>query len=299
MNPLDFNGPTFLAFYFVLLLPAVALAFGVRWLLRMPGGYPMGAALELNPYETAYLAGGEQTVFNSVVARLVRSEALTTGVNNNLMVGLQELREGATDIDSVVYKAVLRNPGPGLRDAREAASPIFEQLKERLLQLELLVEGSTEVFVRFVPFIMVAIVPLFGILKITVGMSRNRPVLFLAIMCLVSAVISRVFLIAPVRRSRRGDWALSLLKQRNAAIEQHARHRSASLSGDDLLLAVGLFGLGVVAGSTMRYLQSTLDFHRKSNGWTSYGGCGTGCGGGGGGCGGGGCGGGGCGGCGG
>src|SRR5262249_28815318 len=76
MNPLDWRGPEFLAFYVVLFLAAVAVAFFLRRFLRLPGDEPSQEALELSPYEVAYLAGGEELAVNAAMARLVHEEVL-------------------------------------------------------------------------------------------------------------------------------------------------------------------------------------------------------------------------------
>jgi hypothetical protein len=129
-----------------------------------------------------------------------------------------------------------------------------------------------------------------------VGLSRNRPVEFLLIACVVSVIIAWLAFGRRIPRTRRGEQFLADLRSAHSAI----RRRPVALEGDSLALGVGLFGTSLLYGTVHAPLARTLHppKMRASDG-SSGGGCGAhSCGGGGGGgCGGGGCGGGGCGGC--
>jgi hypothetical protein len=144
---------------------------------------------------------------------------------------------------------------------------------------------------------------LFGLVKVFVGVARGRPVGFLIALLVVTAIVAIVFLVKGPFRTRRGDGLLRRLRDDNAALEYAAGRRVAGLSDDDLVLSLGLFGLGVLAvGPLSATYTSLMNAQRRAaaHQWSSAGtSCGSSCGsscGGGGGCGGG-CGGGGCGGC--
>jgi uncharacterized protein (TIGR04222 family) len=142
---------------------------------------------------------------------------------------------------------------------------------------------------RVLPLVLVLLVPLFGVVKIFVGISRDRPVTILVVLCIFSVIVAFGGFGRSVYRSRRGDRALGQLKEANAALQFQAGRRIENLAGDDLVLALGLFGMAILAGGPMAGLQTALKPPVNSSG------CGGGCGSSG--CGGGGCGGGGCGGC--
>jgi len=135
-----------------------------------------------------------------------------------------------------------------------------------------------------------------GVLKIYVGIQRDRPVEYLVGMCFASLIISAIALLRRPLRTRYGDAVINYYEQRYSHL-RHLGHHQRVVAQDDMLMAVGLFGMGSLVGSDLDYLNTTLrPVPQGSSGCgSSSGGCGgSGCGGGGGGCGGGG---GGCGGC--
>src|SRR5207244_1758807 len=102
-------------------------------------------------------------------------------------------------------------------------------------------------------------------------------------------------------RTRRGDLVLSRLKHENAALEFAAKRSGRMLSDGDLAMALGLFGMSILAAGPLANAYRALQPPKPaSTSWSSSCSSGAACGGagcgGGGGCGGG-CGGGGCGGC--
>ena len=298
MNPLDLPGPEFLGLYFVLFVAAVAAAFFLRWFLRLPGDEPSREALDLSPYEVAYLAGGEELAVNAALARLVHEDVLAVdAINRRLTRQSDEPPGDARKLERAVFSAVNGESGETIANVRSDAARAFGSIQRRLQDLELLVSEDRSWQARLIPLFVVLSVVFFGVLKIFVGLSRDRPVIFLVIFCIISVVVAFVGFGRAVRRSRRGDRALDRLRKSNAALEYSRRFRADDLAGDDLALAVGLFGMGVLAGGALAKLQTAL---KPPHTPVSSGGCGSsGCGGGGGGAcggGGGGCGGG-CGGC--
>src|SRR5262249_23710666 len=140
---------------------------------------------------------------------------------------------------------------------------------QRLTELELLVGPDREWAARFVPLLLTLSVVLLGVIKIFVGISRHRPVGFLFILCVISAVVAFVALARKVHRSRRGDEALTRLQGKNSAMEFQAGRRAGELSGEDLLLAVGLFGMGILAGGPLAGMQTAFLPPVRANAWAN------------------------------
>ncbi len=161
------------------------------------------------------------------------------------------------------------------------------KIAERLKSLDLIVCDARESIGRIVPTMLVLLVPAIGAIKILVGLSREKPVGFLAIACIVATIVAFAGFGRRLHRTWRGDRALSRLKSDHAGL-QHDLNEAATF---DVPLAVGLFGIGVLAGGSLDEFQTALKPKDESSG---SGGCGGGGGDAGGGCGGG-CGG--CGGC--
>jgi uncharacterized protein (TIGR04222 family) len=292
MNPLDLPGPQFLGFYAVLFLAAVLLAVFLRWWLRQPGDEVSPEALMLAPEEVAYLGGGEERVVNSAIASLVQSGALEVSATEpNVHPQGEEPPAGASPLQRAVFAAARSTPGITIAAVRSAVAPQVTPIRKRLQELELIVAEDRVGLARWLPFLLVLCVPLFGTMKIFVGISRNRPVTFLILFCIASALVAGFGFARAILRSRRGDRVLARLKQENAAMEFQAGRRADALAGQDLVLALGLFGMGILAGGPLSRLETALKPPPSTSGWASScsggGGCGGGCGGGGcGGCGG-------------
>jgi len=149
---------------------------------------------------------------------------------------------------------------------------------------------------RLVPALLMAMVLVLGIAKVIVGISRNRPVIFLVFLCIATMILVAVFGKLPAVRTRSGDRLMASLRRRNSALQATARSAPQNLADTDLALAIALFGPAVLASGALRDLRQALwPVNTSWEGGSSCGGAS--CGGGGGGCSGGGCGGGGCGGC--
>jgi len=285
MNPFDLPGPEFLGLYAVLFVAAVTVAVFLRWYLRLPSDELPRDGIELTAYEVAYLAGGDVLAVNAAMARLVREKSVTVDVANRKLVHDEELPADASPLEREIYAASWGS-GETIANVRPRAAGALAAIRAKLQELELLVPEDKSLTARLIPLFVVLSVVMLGIIKIFVGVSRGKPVTFLVMFCIVSAIVAFAGFVRPVHRSRRGDRALDLLKDENAALAYTGSRRAEDLTSADLVLSVGLFGLGVLAGSELAELQTALKPPANSTG------CGGGCGGGGcGGCGGGGCGG--------
>lgn len=218
----------------------------------------------------------------AAIARLIRQDALFVDSKTGTLHRPNDRSPaGASLLHGAVWSAVKGDAGQTLDKVRVKVSAQLAPIRQRLQTMGLLVDESRMEIARL-PLLLVLLVPLFGAVKILVGISRDKPVTILVLMCVISAGVAfRAFW--PIHRSRRGDRVLARLKEANGALQYHARSWTRDLAGDDLVLALGLFGMGVLADGPMWQLQTNLQRRAHSGD------------GGGGGCGGGGCGG--CGGC--
>lgn len=289
MNPLDLPGPEFLLLFMALILAALVAGLAIHWSCRLPAGNPPAEALHLAPYEIAYL-GGRELVVEAAVARLVNDGFVVVDSAGRWQKGHEVLTK-ATDVERAVYESVNAGRIPDIRILVARARPELRPIRSRLESLGLLVTEPRARAARLFPILLVLAVALFGVMKILVGLSRNRPVLLLVLLC-VAAVMAAARFWQPLHRSLRGDKALAHHREVNAAVEFQAERRLHQMSGDDVILALGLFGSGVFAAGPITKLDKWFHSNSKSafEGWGGFepGGWGSGCGG---------CGGGGCGGC--
>jgi uncharacterized protein (TIGR04222 family) len=285
MSPFDLQGPAFLELYAVVFFGAVALAAFLRWALRPPAPDPWQETPALDPYEVAYLAGGQRLAINAALARLVHRGVFTVSHSHTYLTFRAELPPGAHRLEQRLCADLPAGESPTVAQLHARAASYTARIRKRLKEQGLVVADGPGRGARWLPLLLVLAVAAFGLIKLGVGLGRHKPVGFLAVAVVATALIGVLAFGRPVLRSRRGDRVLAELKRKHAALEATAQRRPSGLSDADMALAVGLFGVGILAVGPLADLRATL--HPPTG---SGGGCGSGCGGGGGG-------GGGCGGC--
>jgi uncharacterized protein (TIGR04222 family) len=295
MNPFDLSGPEFLGLYGILLFLTLVVAVCLRRGLRASGDEAPELASQLDPYDIAYLAGKEERAVNAAMANLIHKEVLKANTAERKIEVRDLFAKPEHRLERAVYVAAHGEGGKPIKDVREEVNAVAARPAERLKAMGLLVDDATAWAVRFWPTFLVLLLAGFAAVKIAVGLSRGKPVLFLALALAATVAVALVGFARRPHRSIRGDQLLEQLKEEHAALEYTASRQPAGLAGTDLPLAMGLFGMGVLAAGPLADLRTALKPPVTSGG--CGGGCASGCGGGGGGCGGGGCGGGGCGGC--
>ncbi len=297
ISPLDWKGPEFLGFYFVALPVACAAAACLRWNWRRPADAPDGPTPPLDAYAVTYLANGPGLTIAAALTRLQQLRAIAVSNPSGQLTAVQPLPENAHPFEQGIYHLVAH----GMQSAsaiHRLAKTMTQSLVDSLQGQGLVPTDSQAAKATWGPFVLAALVPTLGCIKILVGLSRNRPVEILVAACLLSFVfIGLAFARRPLR-TRRGDAVLARLRREHQGLRNKVQSSFSELSGTALPLAIGLYGLEVLAGTPLADLRTSL---RPPAAASASGGCGNGggasCGGGGGdGGGGGGCGGG-CGGC--
>ena len=296
-NPLNFTGPLFLRFYVLLTSAAVVLAYGLQWYLREPTSDPYGKSVYLHAYETGYLVGGQQRAIDTAIVNLVQDQHLRPVPKNRGLELVNPLLNKTHPLELKIENAV--KIGENITQIRASVASATDHIRDRLTDLNLLLTEDQAKSAQQYPALPVFAVLLLGITKIIVGISRHKPVGFLIILCVMTAIMGLFFLVVPVKRSRYGDTVLANLKVKHRMLQN-------TQNNSQLALAFALFGSRVLSQNGLQNLRKVFNPPSNSGNSSSSGcsssdsGCGgSSCGGsscGGGGCGGG-CGGGGCGGC--
>jgi uncharacterized protein (TIGR04222 family) len=259
MNPLDLPGPAFLALYIILLVCAlvVALLFR-RWLVAIGEGRRR-PRVSLDPYEAAFLTGGSKAVIDTAIAMLVQRQALKASSATRSLTRREPLPRGAHPIEQAVYQAVASTLTP-VAKVRAAARWSVEQTADRLKEMGLVLSDARWWVARSIPALIIAAVLLLGVAKIFVGLSRNRPVSFLVILSLLTAVIALAFFLSRPRATPLGEQALLQLRIDNVALQSTARSRPQALTPGDIAFAIGLFGVASLpfADHSWTELKQTL-----------------------------------------
>lgn len=304
LNPFNYDGPTFLWLYLTVVALSVLAAILWRRSLRAGNDDAVQRKTEVDPYEAAYLAGGERLAIRAALATLVHEGALKVPIDQSKVLGVlpgnkqfrlvaaSPLSREPAALERAIYDAAIGD-GRSVREVQQAAEASTGRLADELERQGLLLDAGQSAKARWWPVLMVAGVALFGAIKIAVGLSRDRPVAFL-VMAVIATLVTAAFFLRDASRTRAADRLLADLRRRHSRLNVRAAGVAPSLPVADVPLAIALFGMPVLAGGPLDDLRAALRAppNQGGDGWTS--GCGTGCGGGG--CGGGGCGGG-CGGC--
>lgn len=269
LGPFDLHGPEFLLLYAELAVIALVASLLIPPFLR-PDGRPGRPADE---DELALLAGGRDRFAEAAVVRLLAAGSAIVQSGGTLQI--RDPRGGKTLAERRI--AALSSPVRWNHVTDTLAGPA-ETGEQRLEAKGLLMDRATAWQMRAIQTLPLALLLAFGLAKWTIGSMRDRPVVYLSVFLIVTAIVALLRFTVLDRRTRTGKRALA-----DARFEA-ARLRRA-MPTDEAPLAVALFGTSVLAGS---YLS---DFHKMRSAASGDGGGGDSGSSGGSGCGGGGCGG--------
>jgi uncharacterized protein (TIGR04222 family) len=286
MNPFDLRGPEFLVFYFCFSLVVIS---AIAILRRRAESGPAPKIDLGDPYLIAYLRGGENEALRVAVISLVD--------RGMLVMDGEFVRRADHVTDNMVkhpvdYKALKRFWAP------DKAASIF---KDNSLKLTLqpyrqkledagLLPDSAASSARLNRFLIaLTALGIVGMIKITIGISLDRPVSFLVFM-MIAAITIAAGCSFP-RLTARGKTTLADITNLYSGLRTRVNSFSPGSASAELAMFAAVFGVGALSATRFGYAQTIFPQASSSSS------CGSSCGSsdGGGGCGGGGCGG--CGGC--
>ena len=287
----DLRGPAFLSLFIKIWLVCFAVALFLRlrhW--RMPATALPADAVSSDPYWHAWLAGGASRATAVAISTLGSRGNIDVSRGTELKLQrktapdasthpvARDLWENLPETGSMSFKSALARVG-------QTCAPITADLETK----GLLLTSSGRSRTRWRPLLIALIPVLLGVVKIGVGLQREKPVGFLVILCIFATALALAAFARPVRLTRRGKHTLADLKKHHGALEKQATPDSPAL----LPLSVALFGTTVLSAYGYAGLEKTLrPLQTNQSGSDGGSGCGSTCGGdGGGGDGGGGCGG--------
>jgi uncharacterized protein (TIGR04222 family) len=268
-NPFDWTAGPFLSLYAT--IAVCVLVWGYRLKSRI--GPALQIRHQLNALELAYLAGGAGRLGDAVLL------SLTSG--NGAVIDPKGGKINVTD--QAPLTAFIGRPGRlsfqrdmTRKQFQQAIAPVAEHVQRRLQTLGYAPSDDQMTAFRATVLPFVALVLVFGIIKIMVGAERHHPVGFLFGMVIFTTVFGFGLFGRPTR-TRAGNDALRIYRA------SHTRAARAPLD-HELIYAVALSGPVVLSGT--QYAPIYAASQTMSGGGGDGGGGGCGGGGGGGGCGG-------------
>jgi len=298
----DLRGPEFLTFYVVFVPAVLAGAAFLRWYLRGPRHAIGVSDLPKDPYTIACLAGGAAAAVTTACVSLAQRGLISARRGGKITLAPPPIVE-PPDLHPL-ERTIFKGTGYGLepfQTTRFRAKKATDEIEEKLQESGLYLTPRMRLAANSQALLLALVAPAVGIIKIFVGVARNKPVGFLVALTLLTCIA--VFLLFRKRplRTRLGDAALKLLKKENAGMANPSYFaQTPPLLPNDLAFAVGLFGIQVLLPTAgynefahlfgpEPFTYSYSGTPGNGSGGNSSSGCssggGSGCGGGGGGCG--------------
>lgn len=300
---LDMQGPSFLVFYLAALI--VASIWSVQRRSTAFGKFDAPRASDpqvTDPYEIAFLAGGVPRCGQLAVVRLMEAGAIERNrrtFSGSHLVAVGNASPEANEIERKLLASISGYGGKGMPLSNVASSTAarLHGIEARLAKLGLRPTQNERAGLGFKITLPLIFLLLIGLMKLMVGISRGKPVVFLMILLFVTLIVAVMVGSNAKRLTPAGE---SLLERMRTS------HPSASLDGmpDLQMMSLGIALLGASAIGSYSHamgidatLQKDLSRMGATDSSSGGGGCSSGCGGGSGdgggssGCGGGGCGG--------
>lgn len=282
-NPIaDMYGPTFLLFYgSVIVVTCIVCAFMLRAEARAEESVQPSIVPEnLDPYEIAYLRGGEGEVANTIIFTLIQRGYLRQSSEYaNRIERVGDLpREGFLSAQEYAVLEWFSSPRTGKEIFRptgglkQQLAGHFQEYRQRLMYAGLLYsEGKRQLTWKLWlcgAFLIAAL----GAYKLYVAVATmHTNVAFLIIMGVIGLVVLAFACRLP-RQTRRGRNYLQRLQFAFSSLRNPADNFNAA-PDSSYILAVGLFGAGagILASTPYGYYQ---EMHRStmmaSTGGSSY-----------------------------
>jgi uncharacterized protein (TIGR04222 family) len=278
MNLLQLPGPDFLAVLLGISLAAVAVSFGVRWLVRPEGTDDIPR--QVHPYAVAWLAGGPKRAVQAAAAQLLAEGRLAVTDRSLFRRG-----EGGSQEPLEAYILNLTRTGCDARELLSAAEESTDHLAHVMRRRGLATEPGVDFAIR-----LIATVPLLFPLALALtradrAIGTHRPMAFLVMLTIALIIGIIVLLCRPARLTRAGAKVLR---------DTTSHVTSWTFPADASETHATAFSVGILGASVLP-MELRDAFHPpSSSGWSgsdgggcsSGGGDGGGCGGGCGGCGG-------------
>ena len=299
MNPFDYQGPAFLAFYFVF---AVGVHLAFQPLARaFAGGPPAGPSpLDLghvDPYVVAYLRG-QRNETARVAAMALLDRRLMVADGDSLLAVPGAAAQVRRPLERAVLEAFPAKAEAATLFKDERFKTVVQGCEAQLERLGLLVDPAGRARVVAVRLALLALLAGVSLVKIQVALGKGRH--NVQILVVLTIVFCFAMLVRPApARTALGDSALETLRGAFSGLKDRAASIRPGGGTAELSLLLAVFGLGALAGTYKATAETLFPAAMKSAaaGSDSSSGCGSSSSCGSSSCGGGGCGGGGCGGC--
>lgn len=295
-SPFDLVGSEFLVFYMCTVLAAFAAAALLRRIALTPDSAVENLSA-LDVVQIAYLNGGPGLAADVAIGSLVtRGHLELDPVRRTLRPAPEGVRwylecrhftpdmpapgeheRGPLDrlhpLERAAHDRVcaLAPCAAGLADVRWSIVGPARRVGERLVRAGLVVGGED---VTVLPTLVALAASMFGVVKLVIGVHRDRPIGLLLAATLASIIAACLLFTRRPHRTRRGDLVLAELRATHRGIRASSHPGVRAHPGRDIIHGMALFGPRFLAGGPLAALACSPEACGGADGGGARGGCG-------------------------
>lgn len=277
----DWKGPDFLVFYAVGFL--IALAWSVIRRFRGNDKFTLEGASEpllTDPYEIAFLAGGAPRCSQLAVVKLIQTGAAewkkASVFKASRLIATGAAQPDFTDAERHLFKSVLSygKKGMPLSEVSRLVATRLSGIEAKLAKLGLRPTAGEKAGAGFSTSLPLYGLMAIGIVKVVVGLSRDKPVVFLIIFLGVSFFAAVIVAVNSKKLTPKGEKILEKMRD---------SYRADAMASNGLT-GIALLGMAGVGDASLLGLDSALakevsQISSVSAGSGCSSGCSSGCGG--------------------
>lgn len=245
----DLPGPQFIALYIVLMVAGIVWASKTQKLATAAGKSDIPEPDDVSYDELAFLADGPAGLAQAVLAKLVQAGALT--IVDDKVTAKSGAALDISSFERKVVSAVAARPH-SRADFLKLVASSTAALEDRAIRAGWMQEPTSRQ--KFTPSFPLFLIVLIGIVKIIVGISRDKPVTILVILTIITFFVACAWTSAP-KVTRRGRDMIARWREKNTGLRETIKADPSVLNATDVGLGIALFGLAAVpiaAGTDVR-----------------------------------------------
>lgn len=254
------------------LILAIVGGLQVRRMQLQPDDMPLPTEMALDPYEMAFLAGGERRAVNAAIASLVSKDHLVPIATHHRFVRKEPPVEVTHPLERQIYQSAGPDLGTEPADLQRMAQRACAPIKKNLTDLGLLVAPNRTRLGRAAPIALVLLAWCVATAKYAGnGSDGSVEWLYFPLLLVIGGFATEF------HRSPRGDRTLSQLRRKHRLLILKSQQSESTLSGQDVPTCAALFGLGALLGDRrFEWIKEGLK-PPQAEATEDDSGCGTGC----------------------
>jgi uncharacterized protein (TIGR04222 family) len=206
-------GPEFLALYLTAFLVSLLFVFAVRILTRSGAAHSTAAPVALSTHQVACLTGGPRRVVEAAVARLVDTGQLRPSRAGYVQVGRHI--EATNPVERTVLADAQRygRRSTAILTDRLAGSDAVQEVVTSLVRVGYYVDDRTTSRRQVISLVPMAVVLAVGLVRWFAGMANDRPIGYLTLMLIGTALALHVLRRMPIdQRTFQGAQAVQAVE---------------------------------------------------------------------------------------